>query len=143
MVDAVAAVPRLADFEGVWRLERRIEDTLAGESWHLTGHARFAPVEGGYDYVEMGTLCGPGGQVMQAERRYLWRAVDGGVDVFFADGGFFHHIPEAVAQPEAEHLCGADLYRVRYDFTGWPRWQAEWRVRGPRKDYLLHSFHAR
>jgi hypothetical protein len=24
---------------------------------------------------------------------------------------------------------------VRYDFRDWPRWQAEWRVTGPRKDY--------
>jgi len=41
--------------------------------------------------------------------------------------------------PAAEHDCPPDHYRVRYDFRSWPRWQADWRVRGPRKDYTLGS----
>jgi hypothetical protein len=142
MGNAVADAPALADFEGAWRLARRIEDALAGETWDFAGQARFTPVPEGLDYVESGTLTGPGGRRMQAERRYLWRDGGEGIDLFFADGRFFHHIP-AAARPEAEHPCGDDLYRVAYDFADWPRWRAEWRVRGPRKDYVLHSSYAR
>jgi hypothetical protein len=143
MGNAVAAAPGLADFEGDWRLERRIEDALAGETWTFAGQARFAPVDGGFDYTETGTLSGPGGRTMQAERRYLWQAGPGGVDLYFADGAYFHHISAGEARPEAEHLCGEDLYRVAYDFTDWPCWRAVWRVAGPRKDYVLHSSYAR
>ena len=38
-------------------------------------------------------------------------------------------------RPGAVHDCGADRYRVRYDFRRWPRWRAEWRVTGPAKNY--------
>ena len=143
MGNAVAAVPALADFAGSWRLERRIEDALAGETWAFDGRARFAPLTDGLDYLETGTLSGPDGRSMRAERRYLWRAGTAGLDVYCAGGGFFHHIPAGETRPEAAHPCGADLYQVRYDFGDWPRWQAVWQVRGPRKEYVLHSTYAR
>ena len=143
MSNAVAAVPELADFAGTWRLERRIEDTLASQTWAFAGQARFEPLADGLDYLETGTLSGPGGHSMQAERRYVWRSGTAGLDVYFAGGGFFHHIPAGEISPEAAHPCGADLYRVRYDFGDWPRWDAVWRVHGPRKDYMLHSSYSR
>ena len=143
MGNAVAAAPGLAEFEGAWRLERRIEDALAGETWAFTGQARFEPLGDGLDYRETGTLSSPGGYSMQAERRYLWRTGAAGLDVYFAGGGFFHHIPAGELHPEAAHPCGADLYRVRYDFGDWPCWHAMWQVRGPRKDYVLHSSYRR
>ena len=75
---------------------------------------------------------------MRASRRYLWR--DGGsgtIDVHFADGRFFHRFDAEDPAPASSHDCPPDLYRVRYDFRAWPRWQAEWRVTGPRKDYAM------
>ena len=77
---------------------------------------------------------------MQATRRYLWR--DGGagtIDVLFEDGRFFHRFDAEDPAPGASHDCAPDSYRVRYDFRAWPRWQAEWRVTGPRKDYAMVS----
>jgi hypothetical protein len=59
--------------------------------------------------------------------------------VLFADGRFFHRFDAEDPAPAAAHDCPPDLYRVRYDFRPWPRWQAEWRVTGPRKDYAMVS----
>ena len=73
-------------------------------------------------------------------RRYRWR--DGGagtIDVLFDDGRFFHRFDAEDPAPGASHACAPDLYRVRYDFRRWPRWQAEWWVSGPRKDYRMVS----
>ena len=77
---------------------------------------------------------------MQATRRYLWRAGGAGaIDVLFEDGRFFHSFDPDAPTPAAPHDCPPDTYRVRYDFTGWPEWQAEWRVTGPDKDYTMLS----
>ncbi len=129
---------QLRAFAGRWRIGRTIEDVRAGRSGRLAGTARFAPVPEGLAYREEGTLAFPGSAPMRASRGYLWR--DGGagtIDVHFADGRFFHRFDAEDAAPASSHHCPPDLYRVRYDFRAWPRWQAEWRVTGPRKDYAM------
>ena len=128
----------LSAFAGNWRIERTVEDFRAGRTGRLTGAARFDPLPDGLAYLETGTLSFPGTAPMQASRRYLWR--DGGagtIDVFFDDGRFFHRFDAEAPAPAATHDCPPDHYRVRYDFRLWPRWEAEWRVTGPRKDYAM------
>lgn len=134
----------LREFEGRWRLEREIEDLAAGRAGRFVGEAAFAAVAGGLDYAETGTLVLDGAAPMAASRRYRWIDAGGAaVDVAFEDGRLFHRIDLAAARPAALHACGPDLYRVRYDFRDWPRWQAEWRVSGPRKDYAMVSRYLR
>ena len=88
---------------------------------------------------EAGTLTLAGGQGFRAERVYLWRPAPGGIEVRFDDGRPFHRIRLGPEAAEAEHLCAADLYRVRYDFAAWPDWRAVWRVTGPAKDYRAET----
>ena len=134
----------LRAFEGRWRIEREIEDVAAGRTGRFVGEAVFAAVAGGLDYAETGTLAFDGAAPMAACRRYLWRdAGSGTVEVCFEDGRFFHRIDLEAPLPAAAHACAPDLYRVRYDFGDWPRWRAEWRVSGPRKDYAMVSRYAR
>ncbi len=134
---------RLQSFTGLWRLERTIEDVRAGRTGRFSGEARFEPAPDGLAYREDGTLSFPGVTPMRARRRYLWR--DGGagtIDVRFEDGRFFHRFDAEDPAPAAAHDCPPDRYRVRYDFRDWPRWRAEWRVEGPRKDYGMLSEYA-
>lgn len=131
--------PRLGDFAGTWRVDRTIDDRLSGRAARFAGRAVFAPSDGGLAYREAGRLRLGDGPELAATREYLWREADGMIDVRFADGRRFHAFDPAGPVPEAEHACGPDRYRVRYDFTGWPGWRAEWRVTGPRKDYLMVS----
>ena len=132
----------LADFEGQWRLERQIADAL-GPDAVFTGTARFSPDGAGLLLEEAGRLelTGQGG--FQAERRYLWRQEGVGIAVLFEDGRDFHSFDPANGVAMAEHWCDPDTYRVRYDFTDWPVWHAEWRVTGPRKDYVMRSVYRR
>lgn len=143
----------LADFEGRWALTRRIDDARANARGRFEGEARFTAAPGGLAYVEEGRLRLGTAPPMTATRRYFWRAVPGVVrgegatggviEIDFADGSFFHAFPTDAARPEAEHACAPDHYRVRYDFTAWPAWRAEWRVLGPRKDYRMVSDYRR
>lgn len=126
-------IPDLAAFEGQWQVDRVIEDQRAGQTGRFTGTALFRPDAQGLVYEERGRLD-LGGTHFEAERRYLWRMGDGGIDVCFEDGRFFHRIG-----PKAAHWCDPDDYHVLYDFGDWPRWQAVWRVTGPRKRYLTSS----
>ena len=129
----------LAAFEGDWRLARVIEDARAGQRGAFAGAARFTPAPGGLAYLEEGTLTLGAAPPMAASRRYFWRAAGAGIAVDFEDGRFFHAFATGEARPGAEHLCDPDTYAVRYDFTLWPLWRAEWRVLGPRKDYRMVS----
>ncbi|MDV7143922.1 DUF6314 family protein [Tropicimonas sp. TH_r6] len=133
----------LTDFEGSWQMEREIDDRRAGETLRLTGRAVLVRARGGLDYTEHGRLTLGDGQVVEAERRYHWRAEDGGVAVDFPDGRFFHAFALAGAPPLAHHFCDPDSYDVRYNFVDWPLWRARWRVTGPRKDYLMETRYRR
>lgn len=132
--------PQLHDFLGEWRLERLI-CPAEGAQARFSGRAVFTPEGAGLRYVEAGELALPGATPMRAERSYLWHAEGERIVVRFADGRAFHHFSPAA--PEAAHWCDPDDYRVRYDFTLWPAWHAEWRVRGPRKDYTMRSDYSR
>lgn len=131
---------RLQSFVGQWRIDRDIEDTSDGRTGRFAGRASFTPTPEGLAYREEGRFRMGDGPEMAATRDYLWR--DGGagaIEVLFGDGRFFHRFLPDEDDPGDEHHCPPDTYHVRYDFRRWPRWQAAWRVTGPRKDYALLS----
>lgn len=131
---------RLEAFAGDWQIDREIEDVKGGRHGRFTGRARFTRSPEGLRYREEGRLALDGAPEMAATRDYLWRdAGAGAVEVLFADGRPFHRFLLDEPDPAAEHACPPDTYRVRYDFSRWPRWRAEWRVTGPRKDYGMVS----
>ena len=132
-------MPRLDDFLGTWRLRRRIADRRTGETGRLIGRVRFRACADGAVQEEEGTLTLPGRRPMAATRTYLWSEAPGRLILRFADGRPFHEFDRLSPAPSAEHPCGDDRYRVRYDFRRWPRWRAVWRVTGPRKDLVIVS----
>ena len=135
------ARPRaIAEFEGVWALEKEIEDRL-GEPASFRGAADVRRDAGAWRYEERGEMRLGSGETLAAERVYLWVQAAKGVAIAFADGRPFHEMP--FAGGAAEHDCPPDLYRVRYDFSAWPDWTAIWEVQGPRKDYLMTAQYRR
>jgi len=128
---------RLADFQGDWRLERVITNAV-GPDAVFSGQAQFLPQADGLKLLESGEMRMEGQAPMRAERVYLWREGATGIEVFFDDGRFFHHISGG-ERPEAHHDCAPDVYDVAYDFSLWPTWTAVWQVKGPRKDYRMES----
>ncbi|MRU14223.1 trigger factor [Roseovarius sp. A21] len=128
---------QLADFEGEWRLERRIVQADGVEA-RLQGVAVFRAVPEGLAYEEIGTLRVPGQPEMEARRAYLWGP---DLSVWFDDGRFFHRVPAEGG--ETGHWCDPDQYDGRYEFEEWPVWRVTWDVRGPRKDYRMESEYRR
>ena len=127
-----------SDFLGTWAISREIDDFKAGATAQFTGKAVIAEASCNWDYSEEGQLSLAGGYKMQANRSYIWSPREGGFDVFFEDGRFFHHIP-LLPKAEASHWCDPDQYEVSYDFSLWPEWRSTWRVNGPRKNYVMTS----
>jgi len=132
--------PRLSDFAGEWRISRVIRHENAPEA-RFSGTAWFTPEADALNYRETGELVLPGAVPMRAERCYTWRPEGQEIAVFFEDGRPFHRFDPAA--PSAHHWCDPDDYRVVYDFAAWPAWRAEWRVRGPRKGYIMVSDYSR
>lgn len=129
---------RPAKFLGLWHIERNIEDSLSGNTSYFTGQAEILEQGKDWLYAERGQLKMQGAPSMTAERRYIWRANAGGIDVYFEDRRFFHRISLADAA-SAAHWCDPDQYDVRYDFSDWPFWNSVWSVSGPKKNYSMRS----
>lgn len=128
------------DFVGLWQVGRVISDRLSGQAGRFEGRAVLTPRgPDGLDYVETGLLRLGDGPAMTATRRYGWTFQAGLVQVSFDDGRPFHSFAPGVDGPGTDHLCGADMYSVRYGFADWPVWTARWQVAGPRKEYSLDS----
>lgn len=131
-------------FAGSYEIAREIEDRAGDGAMRFSGRLDLLEDGTGLCWHETGRLDLPGGQVLVAERRYLWRAGGGGlVDVLFEDGRYFHSFDPGELRPQAGHDCAPDRYDVAYDFTGWPNFAAHWRVTGPRKDYDSRSTYTR
>ncbi len=134
---------RAQDFQGQWRLTRRIEDRRLRIEGELEGEAILVPVQDGtLTYRETGELRFGDSAPLEASRAYQWAFDEAVVKVAFTDGRPFHDfVPEGLHQG-SDHQCGSDRYRVEYDFTNWPQWRAIWTVKGPRKDYTSISEYA-
>lgn len=135
--------PALRDFEGCWRIDRQIDDRLAGQAGALRGEAVFSAQGDGLRYDETGTLRLAGQPALEARQSYFWRQAACGIAVSFADGRPFHTIDLPGAHAAASHHCPPDTYLVRYDFSAWPEWSSIWTVTGPRKTYVMRTRYSR
>ncbi len=125
---------KLIDFEGNWSIERRIEDHLSDTVSHFLGTAQI----GGDGYKEIGKMVLANGNEFESSRSYLWSDCDEGIEIRFEDGRPFH-IMVPSGQSSAHHWCDPDQYDVEYDFQSKQDWTATWKVKGPRKDYVMIS----
>jgi hypothetical protein len=131
-------------FAGTWRLTRVVEDFAAGVTAEFAGTAVLEPDGEGLLYRESGVWGGGPWHGLKAERRSLWRAEDSRIAVFYADGRVFHAFhPVSEGTAEAHHQCDPDSYAVTYRFDLPGAWEADWRVCGPRKDYLSRTRYLR
>lgn len=132
----------LAPFEGCWQLIREVEDRYAEEILRFEGEATLSRDEQGLTYHESGIWTDAPFGRLAAERRYLWRLDGDRIAVHFEDGRPFHDFsPERAS--DASHRCDPDDYAVNYRFAFPDEWQAEWTVRGPRKDYTSRTCYRR
>ena len=133
----------LKDFQGRWALRREIRDNLGQQQGKLVGIAEFSVMDDGLLYMEQGKLSMGDQPDLNAERCYIWKGEGPDVEVLFEDGRPFHKFNLRRTMPDAQHLCGADMYSVAYRFIDWPNWTARWDVLGPRKDYRMISSYKR
>ncbi|MBU2979558.1 hypothetical protein KO501_15105 [Alteromonas sp. C1M14] len=131
----------LNDFVGNWLVTRTIVQNN-GDKFQFVGNACFTWCKSQLHYQETGQVTGPNGNTLLAERAYIWQQSSRNrFDVLFDDERYFHTF--SVGQPHGEHLCGDDNYVVDYGFQSWPTWSSTWEVKGPRKDYTMHSIYQR
>jgi hypothetical protein len=136
----------MAQFAGRWRVHRDITDFASRWTGTFEGEAVFAPSKDVQTllYREEGKLTFAGLRSATATRDYIWRfPTDNLVEVSFADGRPFHSFDPTQTDTEADHLCAADFYQVRYVFDDGGNWRTEWRVEGPMKDYRMVTFYRR
>ena len=132
---------RLLSFTGAWHLDRTIEDVRAGRTGAPHRRRRASsPPRTASPTPRRARSPSP------AARRCAPPAATSGATAGQGPStsgsrtaaSSTASTPRTRRRPPA-HDCPPDTYRVRYDFRAWPRWQAEWRVTGPRKDYGIVS----
>jgi len=135
----------LALLTGVWHLQRSID---GGGS--MTGTATIARCDSrAFDYREQGRLVLPGGQILDAARRYIFQNEDDGFSVLFAENPprLFHRIVLGPAGASlagtGHHLCGDDRYETHYEFRADNSFGVRHAVSGPRKRYVMVTDYTR
>lgn len=127
--------------KGVWRLERFISP-----GGHMSGEATFAPISDiEYHYTEQGILTLDHGDVIEdVKRSYIYKVKNETIQIYYNDGPdqgelfqvlVFYNSNEA----QAEHLCGADLYKSEYSFDFPSSFQITHHVNGPKKNYVSNT----
>ena len=131
-------------FRGRWQMMRIIENVPEGVIGEFWGECGFAPDGAGLTCREQGVLRFRGADY-HSGRVSLWRFPgQGRIEVRYEDGRPFHDF--LADRPEATHLCGADRYRVSYDFGAGndaATWLSRWDVKGPAKDYVMTTRYRR
>jgi hypothetical protein len=135
----------LPSLAGEWCLFRRIDNGLS-----MNGLAKFGTrTDGRFAYHEKGELCLPDGYRIDAERRYLFEACEGGFRVLFDETPprLFHRIHlEATRKGwvgRAVYVCMPDRYDSRYQFDGDGSFAIRHAVDGPHKRYVIETSYRR
>jgi hypothetical protein len=130
---------------GSWLLRRSIDNGAS-----MNGVALFTDLGAGrLDYREHGQLRLPDGQVIDAERHYIFTDDADGFSVWFAETPprLFHRVVLSHVGPsligEATHICGDDRYDSRYEFHADGTFAIRHAVRGPRKHYDITTRYRR
>ncbi len=127
-------------FCGPWQMVRIIENVAEGVIGEFWGECEFVPDGDGLTCREEGVLRFRGIDY-HSGRVSLWRFPGRGqIDVRYEDGRPFHGF--LIDEPQAEHHCGDDHYRVSYEF-GPDTWLSLWEVDGPAKDYAMTTRYRR
>jgi len=151
-VDDVEELFKVSDLKaflkGVWWLDRRLDDRLAGQAGRLVGSAVFSPDGPGLHYSEKGRLVigdpadpeyeGP------AHQSYFYSFPQGGrAAVRFSDGRDFHELDLTAGHWACSHFCDPDTYDGEFTVASRDSWRVVWQVKGPRKDLTLDSTYRR
>jgi hypothetical protein len=130
---------------GRWDIERALSE--GGEEGAFTGVAEFSPA-GRADglmrlvWDEHGRMRWRGNDLEARRRLELVREADGW-SVYFDDGRPFHPLDLSTGSCAAVHPCGEDHYEGEYRVLDEDLFEVVWRVRGPRKDQLIHTRYRR
>jgi hypothetical protein len=126
---------------GRWRVDREILDGDREPVGRFAGDAVFVAAgsePGLLRYEERGTLR-LGAHRGPAFRRLLYRVDGARAEVAFEDGRPFHDLDLRTGRTTADHPCGDDHYRGRFEVVDASTWTHEWVVEGPHKDHLLRT----
>ena len=128
---------------GKWALARAIPGIGA-----VTGFATFRQLRPDLLlYREEARLELASGQAHDTHREYHYLLEDNQIRVCFVEppefGRTMHTLRLDGDEATDEHLCDQDLYTGRYRFEGPDRFTVEMRVRGPKKDYSMHTTYDR
>jgi hypothetical protein len=130
---------------GSWELRRSVDNGAS-----MSGTASFTDgCDGRLDYREQGQLRLPDGQVIDAERRYVFEEHADGFSVWFAEPPprLFHRVVLSRVglslAGEATHLCVDDRYHSRYEFRADGSFIIAHSVAGPRKSYAMETRYVR
>jgi hypothetical protein len=134
----VADLP--AFLEGVWRVERDLDD--GHRRGRFEGVATFSRAGHGLVWDERGEIAF-GDHRGPARRRLLLLPHGTGWEVRFEDGRPFHLLDLSAGRCAAGHDCGADRYDGAFDVLAEDAFKVAWVVRGPRKDQRIVSRYSR
>ncbi|NYF81156.1 DUF6314 family protein [Granulicella arctica] len=130
---------------GEWSFVREIPGQAS-----MTGRATVSPMDMSTAlYEEWAEVRLAGGEILHGEQRYLYRKREAGLAVLFAETlALFHELEfhvevDGCLRAVARHACSDDVYMSEYRIGEDESFAVRHEVRGPRKDYVIHTQYRR
>lgn len=134
-----------ASLNGTWNFTRSITGNNPATA---NGIATFTAQNAQeYNFHEEGELHLSNGQNLDFFRSYVYRLTENYLDVLYRDGpqagdhyqSYTFDEQQQKLLPLSTHICSADCYRGMYDVIDDDHFTLETTVKGPHKDYTIHT----
>ena len=129
-----------SDIIGEWKITRYIKDKFCQKKFELLGIATFKDKDGIYHYNESGILKSDSFQ-SKAHQDYIWVIKPDGWKINFSDGSHFHDLVLENKEQHVYHKCVNDIYNGEFVLNLPNEFEVKWKVSGPQKDYVSHTYY--
>ena len=137
----------LGFFQGSWRLERKVNDSLLDQEGECAGDAHFTlTTHGGkqaLNYREESDLNIADLQTLSVSEYLLAFSAPSMAEVRFPDGRFFHLLDLTKGIVRVDHQCGDDTYHGLFRVLSADSWLSVWRILGPQKSQVITTRYLR
>jgi hypothetical protein len=127
---------------GVWDLERHITGSPAAEFHAIASFV--SSQDQSLIYEESGMMTMPTGQKNHASMGYIYTLQNDAINITFKDGRPFLSLTfNDPARATCQHMCTPDQYDATYIIHDLNRFDINFSVRGPKKNYQSSSHYTR
>jgi hypothetical protein len=120
--------------KGTWKITKTL-----GDLGIASGEAKIIPNQEGYLHYREDVLITINNSEVKGYKEYLYSMKDDVLSKHFTDLNLFYHLNLGQYSATGHHQCSEDHYDASYAFLADNSFTLEYKVHGPKKDYIIST----